>query len=235
MGDELELTMKRLLVALLATSAMALAAPAFAHPDHPETPGADESWNNGGATYGDFNQEYQHIWDGIQHGLSDGSYSRDQAQRFFNGMQRIRGRADELQREGRWDPRETQAQLERLHETMHAAHEEGHAIQDSHHDDDAWNNGGATYADFDQEYQHIWQGIQHGLSDRSYTRREAQGFYRAMQQIRARANWMERSGRYDPEDTQARLESLHEAMHAAHERGHERLDRYNNSDWNYRR
>jgi hypothetical protein len=46
---------------------------------------------------------------------------------------------------------------------------------------------------------------------------------------------MERSGRYDPEDTQARLESLHEAMHAAHERGHERLDRYNNSDWNYRR
>jgi hypothetical protein len=58
--------MKRLLVALLATSTMALAAPAFAHPEHPEAPGADESWNNGGASYGDFNQEYQHIWEGIQ-------------------------------------------------------------------------------------------------------------------------------------------------------------------------
>ena len=46
---------------------------------------------------------------------------------------------------------------------------------------------------------------------------------------------MERNGRYDPEDTQARLERLHETMHAAHEAGHERLDRYNNSDWNYRR
>jgi hypothetical protein len=229
--------MKRLMVALLATSTMALAVPAFAHPDHPETPGAstDESWNNGGASYGDFNQEYQHIWDGIQHGLSDGSYTRSQADRFFGAMQRIRARADAMQREGRWDPRDTQAQLEQLHNSMHDAHEVGHAIQDSHHDDDAWNNGGASYADFNQEYQHIWQGIQHGLSDGSYTRREAQSFYRAMQQIRARANWMERNGRYDPEDTQARLERLHETMHAAHERGHQRLDRYNNSDWNYRR
>ena len=104
----------------------------------------------------------------------------------------------------------------------------------AHEADEAWNNGGASYADFNQEYQHIWQGIQHGLSDGSYTRRQAQGFYRAMQQIRARANWMERSGRYDPEDTQARLERLHETMHDAHEAGHERLDR-NNNDWNYRR
>jgi hypothetical protein len=161
--------MKRLMVALLATSAMALAVPAFAHPDHPETPGVstDESWNNGGASYGDFNQEYQHIWDGIQHGLSDGSYTRSQGQQFYGAMQRIRGRAEEMQREGRWDPRDTQAQLEQLHNSMHEAYEVGHAIQDDHHDNDAWNNGGANYADFNQEYQHIWQGIQHGLSDGS--------------------------------------------------------------------
>jgi hypothetical protein len=56
-----------------------------------------------------------------------------------------------------------------------------------------------------------------------------------MQQIRARANWMDRSGRYDPEDIQARLERLHDTMHDAHEQGHERQDRYNNSDWNNRR
>lgn len=98
--------------------------------------------------------------------------------------------------------------------------------------DEDWNNGGATYANFDQEYQHIWQGIQHGLGDGSFTRREAYRFYREMRNIRARAYWEERSGNYDPEEIQARLESLHERMHIAHERGHERLDRYNN-DWNY--
>jgi hypothetical protein len=159
--------------------------------------------------------------------------------RFYDGLQRIRDRADQMQRERRWDPRTTQAQLEQLHNSMHDAHEVGHAIQDAHHDDghhddDSWNNGGETYADFNQEYQHIWEGIQHGLSDGSYTRRQAQGFYRSMQQIRARAASMERSGRYDTGDTQARLERLHETMHATHEAGHERLDRANASDWNRR-
>ena len=49
-GDELELTMKRLLIALLATSTMAFAVPALAQPhDHPTAPAA-EQWNNGGAT-----------------------------------------------------------------------------------------------------------------------------------------------------------------------------------------
>ena len=46
---------------------------------------------------------------------------------------------------------------------------------------------------------------------------------------------MERRRRYDPEDTQSRLERLHETMHDAQELGHERIDRYNNSDWNNRR
>ena len=226
--------MKRLLIALLATSTLAVAVPALAHPEQPGSVEEDH-WDNGGASYGDFNQEYQHIWDGIQHGLSDGSYTRAQAQQFYRAMQQIRARADYMNQNGRWDPQDTQARLEQLHNAMHQAHEIGHAIQDNHQGDDAWNNGGANYADFNQEYQHIWQGIQHGLSDGSYTRRQAQGFYRAMQQIKARADWNERNGRYDPQDTQARLERLHETMHAAHERGHELQDRYRGNDWNSRR
>ena len=224
-GEELEMTMKRLMVALLATTTLAFAAPALAH-EHPEdhAVASEEQWNNGGASYGDFTQEYQHIWDGIQHGLSDGSYTRSQAQQFYRAMQQIRARADYMNRNGQWNPQDTQARLEQLHNTMHQTHEVGHAIQDNHQADDAWNNGGSSYADFDQEYQHIWQGIQHGVSDGSYTRRQAQGFYRAMQQIKARSNWMERNGRYDPEDTQARLERLHDTMHAAHEAGHQRRD-----------
>lgn len=229
--------MKRLMIALLATSTMGLAVPAFAH-EHPEEPGVstDEHWNNGGANYADFDQEYQHIWDGIQHGLSDGSYTQNQAQQYFRAMQEIKRRADWMQQSGRWDPQDTQARLEQLHEEMHAAHERGHAMMDrGQSPGDDWNNGGDSYAEFNQEYQHIWQGIQHGLSDGSYTPRQARGFYRAMQQIKARADWMERHGRYDPQDTQARLERLHEVMHAAHERGHEMQDRYGDSGGYYRR
>lgn len=98
-----------------------------------------------------------------------------------------------------------------------------------------WNNDVDDYAEFNQEYQHIWQGIQHGVSDGSYSPRQAQQFYRAMQQIRARADWMERSGAYDPEDIQQRLEWLHDRMHVAHERGHQQQDRYSSYYYNYRR
>ena len=229
--------MNRLVIGLLATSAIAFAVPALAHPPEPGHVEAghneQDNWSNGGASYGDFNQEYQHIWDQIQHGLSDGSYTQSQAQQFRREMQDIRARADSMNQSGRWQPRETQARLEQLHNTMHRSHSEGHAIQDTQHNEGSWNNGGRTYGDFNTEYQHIWQSIQHGLSDGSYTRRQAQGFSRAMQQIRSRASWMERNGRYDPEDTQARLERLEQTMHSAHERGHDRID--GNYDPSYRR
>lgn len=102
------------------------------------------------------------------------------------------------------------------------------------HDDDqdnSWNNGGASYVDFDREYQHIWQTIQHGISDGAYSRRQGSRFYREMQDIRRHAEYDERRGAYNPEQTQARLERLHEWMHEAHERGHERQD----GDYGYRR
>ena len=141
-------------------------------------------------------------------------------------MQDIRARAELMERDGRYDPQDIQARLVRLHDQMHDAHAEGHAILDSVQGGDDWNNGGDSYAEFNQEYRHIWAGIQHGLSDGSYTPRQARYFYRAMQQIRARADWMQRSGRYNPRDIQVRLERLHDTMHDAHERGHERQDAY---------
>ena len=42
-----------------------------------------------------------------------------------------------------------------------------------------------------------------------------------------RADWQERSGYNDLDDIEARLETLYDRMHVAHERGHERLD----NDW----
>lgn len=211
--------MKTLLIALLATSTLGLAAPAFAHDPPQVTHAGATDWNNGGDTYSEFNAEYQHIWEGIQHGVSDGSYTQAQAQQYYREMQNIRSRADMMQRSGRYDPRDIQARLERLHDVMHDAHDEGHAQQDRY-------GNGMSYADFDQEYRHISEGIQHGLSDGSFSRRQAQRYSRDLQKIRARADMMQRSGRYDPQYIQAQIEGLHDAMHDAHDAGHERQDRY---------
>lgn len=93
------------------------------------------------------------------------------------------------------------------------------------HGDDGGDDWTAeSYGDFSQQYHHIWDGIQHGLSDGSYTPREAQYFYRQLRSIQARAAWENQTGQYDPDEITARLENLHERMHIAHERGHERLD-----------
>ncbi len=109
------------------------------------------------------------------------------------------------------------------------AHEPG---EQGYESAEEWDNGGQTYGDFDQEYQHVWQMIQHGVNDRSYTRYQAARFYRDMRRIRARAYYAEQSGNYDPEDAQARLEQLHERLHTAHDAGHDRQDQYNNSGYN---
>lgn len=44
-----------------------------------------------------------------------------------------------------------------------------------------------------------------------------------------RADWERRTGQFDPEEISDRLQDLHERMHIAHERGHERM----NNDWGY--
>ncbi len=98
---------------------------------------------------------------------------------------------------------------------------------DDNGDDEAW--AAQSYGDFSGLYDHIMQGIRHGISDGSYTRWQARRFYRQLQQIRQRADWEERNGNYDVQDIQYRLQRLHDVMHVAHERGHERLDR--EGDW----
>jgi hypothetical protein len=95
-------------------------------------------------------------------------------------------------------------------------------------DDDDW--AVESYDSFNQQYHHIWDGIQHGVSDGSYTPREANYFYRQLRSIQARADWEQRTGQFDPEEISDRLNDLHERMHVAHQRGHERL---NSGGWGY--
>ena len=125
--------MKTLMIAVLASTTLAMTVPAIAQA-HPETYATDDDdWNNGGDSYAEFNQEYAHIWQGIQHGLGDGSFTRSEAGRFYREMQSIRARAEQDERYGNYDPQLIQARLERLHDWMHRAHERGHERQESYY------------------------------------------------------------------------------------------------------
>ena len=123
--------MKTLLLGLAAAASLAMAAQALAH-DHDDN---DEVW--AAQSYGDFNQQYQHIWQGIQHGVGDGSYNIYQARQYYRDLQGILARADWQERRGYYDPSDIEARLERLHDRMHVAHERGHERLN-----DDWNNGG---------------------------------------------------------------------------------------------
>ena len=100
----------------------------------------------------------------------------------------------------------------------------------AHDDDDDYGYNVDSYDQMMRLDQHIRQGIQHGLSDGSFTRGEARYFWRQLQNIRYRAQWEEEWGEFDAQDISYRLHALHERMHEAHEEGHERMD----NDWNYR-
>ena len=109
---------KLVLAALAAASLAAVAAPALAHE------GDDDDWSI--ESYDSFTQQYHHIWDGIRHGLSDGSYSPGQAQYFYRQLRGIQARADWEQQTGQFDPDEISDRLQDLHERMHMTHQRGH-------------------------------------------------------------------------------------------------------------
>jgi hypothetical protein len=115
--------MKRFLLGLTAVAALAAAAPALAH-DHDD----DDDWQV--QRYDGYGQEYRHIMEGIQHGVSDGSFTPYQARRFYGELQAIRARADWDARHGVDSSGETAWRLRRLHEQMHVIHERGHERMD---------------------------------------------------------------------------------------------------------
>ena len=131
--------MKKILLALLATSTLAIAAPALAHDD-------DDDWGRA-PTYQSFQEQYRHIWQGIWHGLSDGSYTSVQANYFADQLRSIQRRAYYDTRSGDYDPSWTEAQLDRLHERMHIAHERGHERLDNDWNND-WNRGSNGYRSY---------------------------------------------------------------------------------------
>jgi len=82
--------------------------------------------------------------------------------------------------------------------------------------------GVESYDDFGADYRHISDSIQRGRENGFYNSDQARDYSRQLQQIRSRADWQQRNGRFDSEDIEARLTSLRQTMHAAREDGQRR-------------
>ena len=86
--------MKKLFIALLASTALLAAAPAVASAHENGYGGYynnGNDWDRDGG-YNSFRQEFDHLYQGVQHGLSDGSINRWQARRFYDAISDARQR-----------------------------------------------------------------------------------------------------------------------------------------------
>ncbi len=59
--------------------------------------------------------------------------------------------------------------------------------------------------------------VQRGRENSFYTFSQARGDYQPLQKIRGRADWGQRSGRFNSEDIEMRLPQFRESLHAARE------------------
>lgn len=91
-----------------------------------------------------------------------------------------------------------------------------------------WSYGRNSYALFEREYRHTIEGIRHGLRDGTFSRWQADRFYRELEGIRYEAARSMRYGSYQDRYIQARMAGLHQRMHFKHERDHERQE---SNDW----
>lgn len=130
--------MKLLIIALVAGSALAAAAPASAqrHNEGRYDQGRYSDWEDDARSR--IVQQINHAYEGIEHGLEDGSFTRWEARQFHEHIRELRRRLAYFQRnDGYLDRRERldlERRLQRLHDVMHEAHGDGHA-EDAYGDD----------------------------------------------------------------------------------------------------
>ena len=91
-----------------------------------------------------------------------------------------------------------------------------------------WNRDQSGYNNFRRQFQHAYEGVQHGLSDGSFSRREARQCYWAIGDLRQRLDYYRSNDGYldrrEAQDLDHRLARLHAFMHEAHEVGHDERD-----------
>ena len=86
-------------------------------------------------------------------------------------------------------------------------------------EDDYWSV--ESYDDFNNDYRHIWRQIRRGREEGSLTRADADRYIARLQRIRQRADWQQRAGRFNPEDTEAQLQDLRRTIRWARREGGE--------------
>lgn len=73
-------------------------------------------------------------------------------------------------------------------------------------ENDFW--GVESYEDFNNDYRHIWREIRQGRDEGSLSRHDADRYIHRLQRIRQRADWEQRSGRFNPEEIEGQLRDL---------------------------
>ena len=109
--------MNKLLLALLATSSLAFAAPAFAQQ-------ANDSYYWRAPTYA-LDVQYQRVLNDIQRGIDDGSYTDQEARQYYRELQAIEAQAQWQQDRGYYSPSDIEAQLVSLRQSLSVADERG--------------------------------------------------------------------------------------------------------------
>lgn len=126
---------------MVAAAAAAISASGAAHAQYPGQYGYGQygggytgstDWNYGRGRYTLFEQEYRHTIEGIRHGLSDGTFSSSQANRFYRELEGIRYDAFRSMRYGNYQDRYIQARMAQLHQRMHFKHERNHERYDGY-------------------------------------------------------------------------------------------------------
>ncbi len=143
--------MKNLILGLVAAAALGTAVPAAAHEGdyYGQRPNNDWGYSPG---LGQFSDDVAHLREGIQHGLADGSYSRWEARRFSWEVSRLERQIRYYNAEGGFNPWERsmiQRQLDRIHDIMHQAHDQGHERRDGGYDGYNRYNRDGGYNDYD--------------------------------------------------------------------------------------
>lgn len=123
--------MRKFLFLAAAYATLAIAAPVSAHENEREHEQPSYSFDRSG---GEIRQEFDHLEQGIRHGLDDGSLNHWQARGFQQQIWQLR-RLESYERYqnggylSEWQTRDLNSRLSRLHEVMHFEHEEGHERQ----------------------------------------------------------------------------------------------------------
>ena len=131
--------MKKLVIALLATSTVIFTGPAAMAQQYRDDSHDQRTWDRNEDNYDrrddysmrSFYMEYRELRGDVRHGLRDGSFSPAQGRLLTNALQAVGSRAEWMRRNGNVDGRDLHGRLDEFRRRMDLAHANGHDRLDS--------------------------------------------------------------------------------------------------------